>query len=181
MNEIWLPIIGYEGYYEVSNLGKVKRVKQYQPSCRKKGITHRSNTLKNCVNNRGYVRLLLSKDGVSKSFKLARLVAFHFIENPNNLPYVNHIDGNKTNDISTNLEWCSQAENVQHAYEHQLRKTSEGIGHRIRLNKEDATNIREIYNNKELNQREIAEKYNVSLATINGIINNKIWIIKKNQ
>lgn len=99
--EIWKPVVGYEGLYEVSNLGKVKNNKKI---------------ISSVDDGNGYLRLHLSKEGKVKSFRVHRLVAEAFIENPYGLPKVNHIDGNKKNNVVDNLEWCTQAENVEHAY-----------------------------------------------------------------
>lgn len=102
MEEIWKDIKGYEGKYQVSNLGRIK-VLNYKRS----GQEHIMAT----KNNKGYCEIRLAKDGKRKDFIVHRLVAQAFIPNPNNLPQVNHIDENKTNNCVNNLEWCTQAYN----------------------------------------------------------------------
>ena len=175
MQEQWLPIIGYEGFYEVSNLGRVKSIARWKPQNNGGKCWVEDRILNNSVNNRGYVRLCLHRDSKGKSYKLSRLVAQAFVPNPNNLPYVNHIDGVKTNDIYTNLEWCSQSDNVKHAYTCGLRQSAIGKVRLTILSFEKAEEIRALYKSGDKNQREIAELYGVSTATINGIINYKIW------
>ena len=96
MEEEFKEIIGYEGLYWVSNLGNVK-------SKRKQ--------LKLCLDVYGYLVVNLSKEGKMKTFTVHRLVALHFIDNPNNLSQVNHKDECKTNNCVTNLEWCTQQQN----------------------------------------------------------------------
>ena len=96
MEEEFKEIIGYEGLYWVSNLGNVK-------SKRKQ--------LKICLNVYGYPVVNLSKEGKMKTFTVHRLVALHFIDNPYNLPQVNHKDECKINNCVTNLEWCTQQQN----------------------------------------------------------------------
>lgn len=108
--EIWKNIEGYEGYYQVSNLGRVKslpRGKQWPYR-----QTH-NNIRKQHIKN-GYLQVNLSKDNKVKWVGVHRLVAMAFIPNPNNHPQVNHIDECKTNNVVTNLEWCTQSQNQMH-------------------------------------------------------------------
>jgi len=75
---------------------------------------------------KGYLYVTLSNAGDTKAFKIHRLVAQAFLPNPNNLPQVNHIDGDKTNNNYKNLEWCTNSENVKHSYNTGLRKRYKG-------------------------------------------------------
>ena len=97
-HEIWKPISGYEGLYEVSNLGRVKGLK-------------RNRILKPHNTNR-YYQVCLCKNGIQTDKLIHRLVAEAFIPNPDNLPEVNHKDENKLNNAVSNLEWLSQADNL---------------------------------------------------------------------
>ena len=101
MEEIWKDIEDYEGIYQVSNLGRVKRV-----------TTDR--ILKGIKDRGGYLRITLSKNGVKSNHKIHRLVAQAFIPNPENKPQVNHIDENKTNNLVSNIEWMTAKENLNH-------------------------------------------------------------------
>lgn len=128
--EIWKPIKGYETLYEVSNCGRVKRLNytafcnggnQYSKfSCKKK---LKEKFLCFGDNGHGYQFIILYKNKISKNFYVHRLVAEAFIPNPNNLPEVNHKDGNKQNNCVSNLEWCTNGENQKHAYKTGLHKT----------------------------------------------------------
>ena len=104
--EQWKDIKGYEGLYQVSNYGRVKR----------KYNNGKIRILKPISTNNGYLRVSLSKNSVNNTYFVHRLVAQAFILNPENKPEVNHIDGDKTNNKIENLEWCTRSENIQHAF-----------------------------------------------------------------
>lgn len=110
--ESWKPVVDYDGYYEVSDLGNVRSVrydhlgrlihcKVLKPSVQKSG---------------GYLMVVLSSPSKRVNCTVHRLVAKAFLPNPNALPEVNHINGDKTNNSITNLEWCSGSDNLYHAY-----------------------------------------------------------------
>ena len=104
MKEEWKPIKGYEGLYEVSNMGRVKSLRY-----------GKARILRTPDNLRGYKSVILSKQATRKIKRVHRLVAEAFIPNPMNLPVVNHLDGDKYNNCATNLEWCTYQENSIHA------------------------------------------------------------------
>ena len=106
MLEIWKPIAGYEGLYEVSNLG---RVKSFERPNTKGGI------LKTTKNNRGYHDVSLMKCGKRKHQLVHRLVAIAFCEKPEGTNVVNHIDCNPDNNCASNLEWVTQSQNICHS------------------------------------------------------------------
>lgn len=103
--EIWKDIAGYEGLYQVSNLGRVKSLKR---------LHTKERIISQEVNHRGYARVNLWKENKQKKFSVHRLVAEAFIENPEGKPQVNHIDEDKLNNTAKNLEWCTQVENHRH-------------------------------------------------------------------
>lgn len=108
----WRSIKGYEGVYEVSNDGRVRRIAGW--SNKNNGYRHPTGELKqDCV--KGYPQIALYKNGEKKRFKVHRLVASAFLPNPLNLPQVNHKDGNKGNNNVKNLEWVTQSQNMKHA------------------------------------------------------------------
>lgn len=106
MKEIWRDIKRYEGKYQVSNTGKVKSLNYRR--------TGKEKILKLDDNGHGYLYVSLSKDGKGKSYPVHKLVATAFLENPNNLPEVNHKDENKYNNCVDNLEWCSRSYNINY-------------------------------------------------------------------
>lgn len=109
--EEWRPIIEYEGLYEVSNLGRVRNIK-----------THK--LVMQSVVVSGYKRVTLYKENKPKTKLVHRLVAKAFLSNPNNLMVVNHKDGNKLNNIVTNLEWCTQSYNTSYHYNSHIAKSA---------------------------------------------------------
>lgn len=103
--EIWKNIPQYEGIYQVSSLGRVKSLK-----------FNKEKILKNSLDKKGYVRVNLFKNGEALTFFVHQLVALTFIQNPLFKDQVNHKDGNKLNNCVDNLEWCTNLENIRHAY-----------------------------------------------------------------
>lgn len=101
--EMWKPISGYEGLYEVSNFGRVKSLKFGKEKILTPG------------NYKGYLSVQLCKDGKRKMMRVHRLVAEAFIPNPNKLETVNHKDEDKTNNSANNLEWMSSVDNVAYS------------------------------------------------------------------
>lgn len=120
MEEIWKDVVGYEGLYQVSNLGRVRSLNFY----RKKRI----GVLRQKKLNTGYMALDLYKDRMPRTLNVHRLVAIAFVENKDGLPWVNHIDGNKQNNAASNLEWCTAKQNTEHAKRTGLRKQSNVAG-----------------------------------------------------
>jgi hypothetical protein len=105
--EIWKDIVGYEGLYQVSNLGNVKSCNFHREK--------REKLLNPDVDKLGYKRVRLYHNSKSKKFQIHRLVALMFIPNPENKPFINHIDCNPSNNRVDNLEWVTPKENIQYA------------------------------------------------------------------
>lgn len=121
MEEVWKDIKGYEGLYEVSNLGRVRRcdaeIERKNRWNGKTNLVWKGHIVKTHTSRRsGYTSVGLCKDGVHSVIRLHRVVAQAFLDNPDNLPQINHKDGNKTNNAVSNLEWCTASYNQLHAY-----------------------------------------------------------------
>ena len=117
MSEIWKDIQGYEGLYQVSNLGRVRSYLKLNG----RGLDKNPHILTPKVDKDGYFEFNLRKNKTSKYFRCHRLVAQAFIDNAENEPQVNHINGIKTDNRVENLEWVSVIENIHHAFATGLR------------------------------------------------------------
>lgn len=107
MQEIWKDIPNYEGLYQVSNWGRIKSLNYNH--------TKKPKILCDKKHKNGYLTIMLCNKGEKKNKNIHVLVAQSFIENPMNYPCVNHIDGNKSNNNVSNLEWCTHSQNTAHA------------------------------------------------------------------
>jgi len=124
-NEVWKDIPGYEGYYQVSNFGRVKsleRIVHYKPGSKSDNFHNchivRERILAQRINTTGYYVVMLSRVAKRKLVLVHRLIAIAFIPNqdPNTMKDINHKDGCRTNNDINNLEWCSRQYNVLHGY-----------------------------------------------------------------
>lgn len=113
MNEIWADVSGYEGIYQVSNLGNVRSLDRFRKN--RKGLAFiKGRMLAQQKQKNGYLSVNFTVDGVVKNVRVHRLVASAFIDNPNGFNEVNHIDENKENNCCDNLEWCTRSYNCSY-------------------------------------------------------------------
>lgn len=161
-------IAGYNGKYLVSEDGKIYSV-------RRKGCNGRY--LKSRPNSSGYLRVDLRKGKNKKTVFVHRIVAETFIPNPENKRCINHIDGNKSNNSVSNLEWCSHSENMKHAVKNHLNKFPCLKGEEHPNSKLTQTEVNTIRSLRETGASayKIAKKYNVSSTAIYNIWRNKTW------
>lgn len=111
MEEIWKDIPGYEGIYQVSSFGKIRSCDRIDG----RGHNLRGKILTLTPDKRGYKRISLFKDGIYQKLLVHRIVACSFLGERKDLD-INHKDGNPSNNVLSNLEWCTRAENLQHSY-----------------------------------------------------------------
>ena len=154
MFENWTDIITHKGLYQISDLGRVRN--------------HRGRILKGYTNNKGYKMVHLRTKDSNKLYSIHRLVAIHFIPNPDNLPCVNHKDENKANNRANNLEWCTHNYNINY-----------GTGNKRR----SKTKINNTYNTKAVrcvelkktfaSTREAQRKTGIDCSQISAVCNHK--------
>lgn len=170
VGECWGVIQNYEKFYQISDLGRVKRTAR-TIACENNVIRNvREIILKEGTNSCGYPTVNLSKKGTVKTVLVHRLVAIAFIPNPENKPQVNHKRGNKKDNRALRLEWCTAKENQQHASATGL--SPKGDRHSVaKLTWEQVREIRK----SNLYHRELGEIYKVSRRTIGNIKNNDTW------
>ena len=120
--EEWRYIKGYEGLYQVSNLGNIKSLSKIDGN----GVYRKERLLKPILNSHGYYVVMLYKNNKGVQKLVHRLVANAFIPNPNNLPHINHKDEIKTNNHADNLEWCDIAYNNR--YGNRSKKVVKALG-----------------------------------------------------
>lgn len=160
-NEIWKDIEGYEGIYQVSNLGRVKSLPKLYKRKFKSYYT-KEKILKNSLGKNGYYRVNLSQ----KIFYIHRLVAEAFIPNSDEKKTVNHIDGVKTNNNISNLEWATYAENNKHAYDTGLKKIYTKDEHwKTKLNKGQVKELKLLVK-LGYPKRKVGNLFNISHTTV---------------
>jgi hypothetical protein len=166
--EVWKDIVGYEGLYQVSNLGKVRSLNHYDSLGRLRiGVV-----LKPQFDSRkNYLHVNLN----GKSINVHRIVAKAFIDNPNNYNEINHIDEDKTNNCASNLEWCTHRYNNN--YGSKLNSTRGVNNPKSKLTDNDILEIRELYKpySKSNNAKALAKRFGVSHYYIYHIVRNDRW------
>jgi hypothetical protein len=173
--EEWRPVVGYEGYYEVSNLGRVRSLDRVVKRPRGSMHLHKGRVLQVQYSKGGYVCVYLRNgtDG-PKTKSVHRLVAQAFIPNPKNKPQVNHKNRVKNDNKESNLEWCTREENMRHALETGFRVSIE-VTESTYLNSESVLAICELLDTTNLAHAEIASKFNVNPDTVSSINTGHNW------
>ena len=162
-NEIWKDIKGYEGLYQVSNLGRVKSERK-------------NRLLKPRLQKNGYLRVNLYDKNSKRSTKsVHRLVAKAFISNPNNLEFVNHKDENKTNNVVSNLEWCTAKYNSN--YGTKLERQSKALLEKYKNDHSFGKHrpVRDLVTGEVFNSvKEAAQRYGISTTHVRYVSQGKI-------
>lgn len=174
MKEIWKSIKGFEGHYEVSNLGNVRSLDRIVKHGKGDSVRRLKGKLLNKSLNVGYYAVGLRIDGNYKLVKVHRLVAGAFIDNPENKPCVNHKDRDRLNNKVDNLEWCTYKENSQHAFNLGVNSAKcEDHGLSLLTNKQ-VMEIRKKLSNGEKGVT-LAREFGVSPTIISYIKNRKTY------
>ena len=170
--EIWKTIENFENY-EISNLGRVKSLEKKTSF----GIGYKiypETFLKHWIDKKGYHYVDLRNNNKRTRFLVHRLVALFFLDNLNNKPQINHIDGDKSNNKLENLEWNTAKENINHAIKNGLNKNHGIYNYKSKLTNHQVEEIRK----SSLKQRELSFIYKISQTCVSGI---KLYKTYKNE
>ena len=175
MEEIWKDVVGYEGNYKISNLGRLM-------AC-DKVFTHRgfimhknAKILSTRIGRGGYEYTVFSVEKKRKTVKIHRLVADAFIPNIDNKPAVNHINGIKSDNRAENLEWATSKENTLHAIANGLKIGVRGEkSHLSKISKDIVSKIREMYSIGGISQSKVAKLHGISQSQVYRIVNHHNW------
>jgi hypothetical protein len=177
MNEIWKDIPEFEGYYQISNSGRLKRLER-QVKCKNRpnGFHIKEKILSSCNDGKGYVMGYLEVDGEKIARRIHRLVLITFRGIDPQKPQVNHINGIKSDNRLENLEWCTQYENVQHARKNGL--FNDAVGERngwAKLTEKDILEIRRLKRETNIMNKDLCIKYKISNGQMSQIVTGKSW------
>jgi hypothetical protein len=165
--EEWKDVVGYEDFFRVSNLGNV--------------FSKRTNRLlKLEISPTGYLVFSTKfggRNGTCKLFRVHRLVAEAFIENPDHKPYVNHRNGIKSDNQVSNLEWVTHSENIRHAFDNGLINSAKGIAAgNNKLSEDDVISIRREYLENRTPYRELARRFGVKHVAVGQLLRRETWV-----
>ena len=173
--EIWKDVPGFEGFYQVSNIGRVRSLDRVKCD----GIRMKGRIMKSRLDSCGYEMVGLSKDGSHKSQSVHRLVAMAFIPNPDLLPQVNHIDEVRNHNTVDNLEWCTVLYNQNYG-NRKLRSSESSKGEnnsRHKLTEKQVIEIRSTYipSDSIYGKRPLSKRYGVTYECITRIVTGQSW------
>lgn len=173
--EVWKDIEGFEGAYQISDLGRVKSLSRFAiDRCVKERI------IKPYRNNGGYLTCVLCAEGVPHPRLIHRLVGSAFIQRPPGKDYINHKNSNRSDNRAVNLEWCTVLENTRHKIE-VAGNHSKGDRHpKVKLTEKQVGEILKEYNFGKITMRQLGERYNVLDTTIFKIVHRITWSHLKN-
>lgn len=177
LDEEWRDIEGYEGYYQVSSLGRVRSVKRVVLKSDGIWMNCKSTILRPFIGTTAnYLETQLSKDNIPKKFLIHRLVAYAFLGlTPNSSLEVNHKDGNRHNNAVQNLEVVTHQENINHSIRTKLKNDYGELHKRAVLTNAQAAEIRQKWRDGS-KQVDLANYYGVSKQTICSVVHNKTYI-----
>lgn len=180
MDEIWKNIKNYEGYYQASNLGRIRSIDRIINEKNGKKRMQKGRLLKFSINKKGYFVSAFSKNGNVKSIRVHRIIAETFIMNNKPNLEVNHIDENKLNNEVGNLEWITHIDNIRHGSGIKRSSISRigkanSWGEKTGTSKLSEKMVINIFKDKR-KYLEISKEYNIGIAQISRIKNKKNWI-----
>ena len=181
MKNCWYPLKDYEGFYEITREGHIRSIDRFI----REGRTFiKGKVMTPHIDYKGYVRVHLSKNGKNKGERVHRLIAKTFIENPENLPEVNHIDSNKQNNSIENLEWVTTKQNSEHFftkgnYKERNAKLSRENNPRARLTWNDVHLIRKLKEEYNFKNKTLSWLFDISVSQIKMIVSYRQWKLEE--
>lgn len=174
--EVWMPF--YDGKYYASSFGRIKTVRNV--AIRNKGNKKIGETIKESIRHqfismRGYLHCRFNVNGATINHNSHYVIALAFHKKGANDTQVNHIDGNKLNNIPSNLEWCTSSQNILHGIKNGLSYQVGERHHKAKLKTEQVLEIRDKYKTGNFTQTGLANEYGVSQSVVWKIIVNKSW------
>ena len=171
--EIWAPCVGWEGLYEVSSMGRIASVERisHHPNG---ALRIRPRLMKFETTCHGYFRVTFCRNGNRKKLLVHRLVAEAFLEVVGDRPDVNHIDGDRKNNTTLNLEWCTSVENMQNAVNRGKFHGRTNPNNRKKLTPDTADRIKALAQSG-VPYREIRSQFDISVSNISKIRHGKGW------
>jgi hypothetical protein len=179
--EIWKPILGvkgdlYDGYYEVSNLGRIKMLPRLLRHS--KGMRVSKEKIVIGSNSHGYKVVSFKKDGIKKMQNVHVLVARAFVDNPNPEKFriVNHLNSDRADNRAENLEWCDHSRNAKHAIEAGKLKITKGSERSTAiLNEDKALAIKLLYKTGRFSYWKLSIMFDIGKTTVQSIIEGTSW------
>jgi len=165
--EVWRPVVGYQGYYEVSDLGRVRRVHGCKDGLQKRVLSAR-------LNRHGRLQVTLTVNAVPRTWQVHTLVATAFVGPRPPGREVNHKDGVKVNNAASNLEWVTRSENIAHGKRLGLFASGERHAH-AKLKEDDVRQIRLLGSEPHFDLRKIAEKFRITSSMVGKILRREYW------
>jgi len=175
--EVWRDVVGWEDRYEVSSLGIVKSKSYLKHTENMHGpmsFWTKPKVMRQTNNASGYLTIDLRRDKTRATGLVHRLVATAFLENPENLPIVNHMDSNRKNNCKSNLEWCTHQYNVQHSYDTGSNSNAGDLHPRKVLSEALVREMRLKYNTG-TTRKQLVEEYGFKYCTIDKAVRGINW------
>lgn len=174
LDEYWLPIEGYENFYEVSNWGRIKSLEKIVSYNNGQMRLYEEKILKLNPSN-GYRTISLVKEKIKTTAMVHRLVGLAFIPNPDDKPFINHEDGDRSNNYYLNLSWSTNSENQLHSYNVLGNKAVRGEDNGAsKLSSMAVHFIRNLYATG-ISQNEIGSQFGVCQEAVRKIVYKKTW------
>ncbi len=177
MNEInnWLPLPGTKGFYEVNTDGRVRSTDRIVIKSNGRIQKTKGKSIKPNIQSNGYHFFNIKISGKRSNQSFHKSVAKTFLPNPLNKPCVNHIDGNKSNNSLSNLEWCTYLENNKHARSTKLCVQDGEASPLSKITEEQAVSVIKMYHKEQLRICDIRDKLNIPYGIVQKICNGTRW------